>query len=320
MKLRKMNKIISIFLLMTGVLLLAACQTDKNEITLGEADWDSSVFHNEVARYIIENGYGTKVNTVPADTAIMISALKVGNMDVSLEIWSDNITAYDDDLANNKYEEVSINFADNEQGLYIPAYLQVEYPGLVSVTDLLDYAHLFPDPEGSSKSIIYGGPEGWSATTFLHAKMSLYGLDEIYNFKTIDSGATLSATLASAYAQEAPWVGYNWEPTWIMGLYDMVLLEDSEYDEADFATGKGAFPSVDVTVVVRNGFQEDFPEIYDFFSKYKTSSAITSEALLYMQENSVEADVAAIWFLNNYKDLWSQWVPEDIFNKINETL
>jgi len=320
MVLRKMNKIVSLFLLITGMLILASCTTGNKELTFSEGDWDSNAFHNQIAKQIIENGYGVDVNIVLADTSIMVSALKAKNIDAALEIWSDNIPTYDNDLANNEYEQVSINFADNEQGLYIPLYLQETYPELVSVTDLLDYAHLFPDPEGSNKSIIYGGPEGWAATIFLHDKMSEYGLNELYNFKTIDSGATLSATLASAYAQEAPWVGYNWEPTWIMGLYDMVLLEDSEYNADDFAMGKGAFPSVDVTVVVRNEFQEDFPEIYEFLSKYQTTSLITSTALAYMQENAVEADVAAIWFLENYQDLWSQWVPEDIFTKVMDSL
>jgi glycine betaine/proline transport system substrate-binding protein len=320
MILRKMNKIFSLFLLITVVVVLSACQSRGEEITFSEGDWDSNAFHNQVAKFIIENGYGVDVNIVLADTSIMVSALKAQNIDAALEIWSDNIPSYNNDLENNEYEQVSINFADNEQGLYIPAYLQEAYPGLVSVTDLLDYAHLFPDPEGSDKSIIYGGPEGWAATIFLHDKMSFYGLDELYNFKTIDSGATLSATLASAYAQEKPWVGYNWEPTWIMGLYEMVLLEDSEYNPEDFAMGKGAFPSVDVTVVVRNEFQADYPEIYEFLSNYKTTSALTSEALAYMQENSVEADVAAIWFLNNYKELWSQWLPEDIYNKVIDAL
>lgn len=320
MKNKSLKMLFSLTLLFLGVTLMSACGSRKESILLGEGDWDSSAFHNQVAKFIVENGYGVDVDIVLADTAVKVVSLRAGNMDVALEIWSQNVTTYDQDIASGQYEEVSVNFADNEQGLYIPRYLQETYPDLQTVEDLLDYAHLFPNPEGGDKGIIYGGPEGWGATDFLHKKVELYGLTDVYTFKPIDSNATLSATLAAAYSRQEPWVGYNWEPTWIMGLYDMVLLEDSAYNEEDFAIGKGAFASVDVTVVVRSGFGEDYKELYEFFSQYHTSSELTSEALLYMQQNSAEADEAAIWFLTNHVDLWSTWVTEEAKTKILNAL
>jgi glycine betaine/proline transport system substrate-binding protein len=302
------------------MVVLSACSTESNELIFGEGDWDSHAFHNQVAKFMIEEGYDTTVNVVASDTSIMVSGLKSRNIDVSLEIWSDNIVTYDEDLLNNEYEQLAVNFDDNKQGLYIPAYLQVQHPGLITVQDLKDYAHLFPDPDGSGKGIIYGGPEGWSATEFLQRKMVAYDLESTYIFKTIDSGATLSATLASAYRDESPWVGYNWEPTWVMGLYDLVLLEDTEYSADAYAIGEGSFPSVDVTVAVRNGLDDDFPLVYEFLKNYETSTEITNAALAYMQENSKEADEAAIWFLLNYEDLWKTWVPEDVYQKILDAL
>ena len=317
------RRFIKIFSLTTLALLafgLSACSTNSKEVIFGEGDWDSNAVHDQIAKYIIEKGYDTKVSIVLADTSLMVSALKAGSIDATLEMWTDNIVSYDDDIASGLYEEVSTNFADNKQGLYIPRYLQVANPGLVSVTDLLDYQHLFPDPDNSSKGIIYGGPEGWSATDFLHKKMALYGLDELYTFKPIDSNAILSATLKSAYDKGTPWVGYNWEPTWIMGIYDMVLLEDSAYSQTDYLEGRGSFPSVDVTVVVRDGFKEKNLPVYTFLSKYATSTEITNKGLAYMQENNLEADDAAIWFLKNYEDLWSTWVTADAKIKILASL
>lgn len=315
-----MKKILGVFIALVAVVMLASCGTKQKELTIGEGDWDSNQVHDQIAKYIIENGYDVKVNIVLADTALLLSALKSNNVDVSLELWTDNIPSYDSDLEAGHYEEVSTNFADNKQGLYIPKYLQEQYPDLVSVEDLKRYSHLFDDPNGSGDQVIYGGPEGWAATEFMYQKVELYGLDEFYNFKTIDSNAILSATLKAAYDNELPWVGYNWEPTWIMGIYDMVLLEDSAYSEEDYAVGRGAFPSVDVTVVVRDGFKKDFPELYDFFSNYQTSTEITNKALAYMQENDVEAYEAAIWFLETYEDLWGTWVPEDVKTKVLDSL
>lgn len=298
---------------------LSACEMGDT-IVIGEGNWDSNAFHDQVAKLIIEEGYGIDVDIVPADTSIMVSGLKAKDVNLSMELWSDNVLTYDDDIANGDYVEVSTNFDDNTQGLYIPAYLQEQYPELVSVMDLIDHVDLFPNPEGGDKGLIYGGPTGWSATLFLEMKMEAYDLDDHFTFKTIDSSATLNATLASAYANEEPWVGYNWEPTWALGLYDMVLLEDSAYSAEDFENGIGAFPSVDVNVVVDPDFEDNYPEVFAFLQNYTTSSDLTSNALAYMQENEVEADEAAAWFLLEHTELWQDWVTEDAYNNIMDAI
>lgn len=313
---KKLLLFMSMFLLVGAI---SACETD-DVIVVAQADWESIEFHNEVVRIIIEAGYGVTVQTVPADTAIMVASLRTGDINLSMEVWSDNIPTYQDELDAGNFQELSVNFDDNLQGLYIPRYLAEQYPGLRTVQDLKDYVELFPNPEGGDKGIIYGGPDGWSATEFLEMKMEAYGLDEYFEFRKIDSSATMNATLAGAYANEAPWVGYNWEPTWALGLFDLFLLEDTPYSPEDFAQGIGAFPTVRVTVAVDSDFAERYPEITLFLSNYQTSSDITSAALAYMQENSVEADEAAIWFLTNYESLWTSWVPTDVVALVKEAI
>ncbi|MFP4177791.1 MAG: glycine betaine ABC transporter substrate-binding protein, partial [Acholeplasmataceae bacterium] len=214
------RKIAMLFLLVFGALMLAACEDEVQTITLGEGDWDSNQFHDQIVKFILENGYDYEVDVVVADTALMVTSLRAGDLDASVEVWSDNIPEYDDYIADGDFEEVAMNFADNEQGLYIPRYFAEEYPELESVQDLLDPdiidPTIFENQDNPDLGLIYGGPEGWSATQFLKDKMEEYGLDEYYEFKPIDSNATLSATLVSAYEEEEPWLGYNWEPTWIM--------------------------------------------------------------------------------------------------------
>lgn len=310
-----MKKALIFLVVLTLGFTLASCEQEQ-VITIGEGNWDSNAFHDEIVKIIIEEGYGVTVDVVPADTAIMIAGLKSEDVNLTMEVWSANVVTYQDDIANGEYVEVGINYNDNQQGLYIPAYLQEEYPGLQTVQDLADYAHLFPDPEGGDLSIIYGGPEGWGATEFLYRKVEAYELDGLFKFKSIDSTDTLNATLASAYANEEPWVGYNWEPTWVIGLYDMVLLEDSAYSAEDYDLGIGSFSVVDVTICVDNTFEQSYPEIYSFLENYNTSSEVISSALAYMQENSAEAEDAAIWFLQQNEELWTSWVTDEVAEKV----
>lgn len=314
-----MKKVMILVAALVIAVTISACEPEE-QIVIGEGNWQSNAFHSQVAKIIIEEGYGVTVDVVLADTAIMVSSLKAGDMDLAMEIWSDNIPSYPSDIEAGEYVELSTNFDDNTQGLYIPTYLAEEYPELQTVEDLKDFVHLFPNPEGGDKGIIYGGPEGWSATAMLHDKMEAYGLDEYYVFKTINSTPTLNATLASAIANEEPWVGYNWEPTWVTGYYDLTLLEDTEYSPEDFAEGVGEFPSVRVNVVVNSDFEDSFPEITEFLRNYETSSAMTSEALAYMENNEVEADEAAVWFMLENEDLWSPWVSDEAYDSIMDYL
>lgn len=314
-----MKKILAITIAFFIVITLSACSTDP-VITIGEGNWDSNTFHDQVVKIMIEEGYGVEVDVVPADTAIMLVGLKGKDINLVMEMWSENVVTYNEDITNGDYIEVGTNYDDNAQGLYIPRYLQEEYPELVSVTDLLDYAYLFPNPEGGDLGIIYGGPEGWSATNHLYSKMEEYGLDAAYTFKSISSTAILNATLVSAYANEEAWVGYNWEPTWVLGIYDMVLLEDSAYSAEDFSNGIGAFPSVHVNINVDTDFEESYPEIFMFLENYETSSAIVNSALAYMQQNELQADDAAIWFLQEYTEIWEPWVTEDAYQNIMDSI
>lgn len=311
-----MKKLITLVLTIVLTFSLSACMPE-DPIVIGEGSWDSNVFHDQVVKVIIEEGYGYTVDIVPSDTAVTVASLKTGDVNLNMELWSENIPTYDDDIAAGDYVELSTNFDDNTQGLYIPRYLQEEYPGLVSVQDLPDYWELFEDPENSSKGVIYGGPEGWSATAHLNNKMEAYGLDEYYNFKSINAMATVNAELAGAYANEEPFLGYNWTPTWVLGLYDMVLLEDTPYSAEDFEQGIGSFPGVNVNVVADAEFEDNYPDLFEALSQYETSSAITSEALAYMQENDdTSGEAAAIYFLVNYEDLWSEWVTDEAYDNI----
>lgn len=70
-----------------------------------------------------------------------------------------------------------------------------------------------------------------------------------------------------------------------------------------------------VTVSASNNFadNEDNKEFVKFLSNYQTSSALTSEALAFMQETGTEdyTEVAK-WFLREHDELLDAWLePED---------
>jgi glycine betaine/proline transport system permease protein/glycine betaine/proline transport system substrate-binding protein len=252
-----------------------------------------------------------------------------GDIDVHMEMWTDNLATYKDDIAQGRMQELSTNFDDNAQGLYVPRYviegdsargIEPVAPDLRTVEDLKKYASLFPDPEDPGKGRIFGGLPGWAVTSILEKKVHFYGLDQMFNYVLPGSDAAMSAAFVSAWDKGQPIVAYYWEPTWLMGLYDCVLLQDAPYNADTYLEGETAFPATQVTICVSNQFKESNPEYCEFLSKYRTSSALTSEALAHMQETGDDYAATAKWFLKQHPELVDQWLTADQAAKVRAAL
>lgn len=294
---------------------------EKTSITFADVGWDSIKLNNALAGLVAENVFGYTWQETPGSTPISHEALMLGDVDVHMEEWTDNISSYQTDLQAGKFTELGINFNDNYQGFYIPRYVADEYPDLKTVKDLAKYPELFPDPEDASKGIIYGGITGWSITEVMEKKVSAYGLDQYYNYFVSGSDAVLNTAMTSAWDNQEPIVAYYWEPTWLLGKYDFVLLEDDPYSPDTFQDGIGACPAVTVTVAVSNDFAASNPEYCAFLSNFSMPSAIISEALAYMQDSGASYTQAAQWLLTeSHPELVSQWLTDEQADALLESL
>lgn len=318
------------------MLVLAGCggssnATGKPTLILAEPDWESVRFHNEIAGFIIEEGYGYPTDTTSGSTPVTFLGLRQGDIDIYTEVWTDNLTDYQEALDVGDIKELAVNFDDDYQGIYVPTYvikgdpargIEPLAPDLKKLSDLDKYWEIFKDPEDKSKGRIIGALPGWAADPIVTDKVNLLGLDEYYNVFRPGSAAALDTSIVRAYEKGEPWVGFYWEPTWIVGKYDMTLLEEEPYNAQEWADGnyKTGFPAVRVTVCVNKDMETTAPEVVDFLSNYETTSIITSEGLAYMQDNNVGPAEAAKWFFENYQDMWKSWVPEDVAQKVEAAL
>jgi len=303
----------------------------KETITFADSGWDSLSLNNEVAGFIIRNGFGYKTDIIPGSTTATLTGVANGDIDVRMENWKDTYgDEYFKPLENGDFIEVSVNFDDNIQGFYVPTFLikgdpergiKPLAPDLKKLADLPKYWELFKDPEDKSKGRIYGGPTTWSTEQILPVKVEYFGLSDTYNYFRPGSDIALAVAIASAVEKGKPIVAYYWEPTWLMGKYDMTLLEEPEYSKEKWENGyQCAFPAIDVTIIVNKELPEEAPEVVEFLSNYKTNSKLINEALAYMQDNNAEASEAAIWFLKKNEDIWTKWVSEDVAKKVKAAL
>ena len=98
-------------------------ETSEVRNCFSDAGWDSVKFHNAVAGIIAEEVYGHSWREVPGSTPVLYEGLLNEEIDIQMELWTDNLPTYNDDLAEGKFKELSVNFDDNYQGIYVPRYV-----------------------------------------------------------------------------------------------------------------------------------------------------------------------------------------------------
>lgn len=303
--------------------------TDK--IIFADAGWDSIRVHNAIAQTILEEGYGYETDVTAGSTSATLQGLKKGDIDIYMEVWTDNVKeVYEEAIESGDIIKTSVNFDDNDQGLYVPSYvihgdkdrgIEPLAPDLKTVADLKKYPEVFADPEDPGRGRVINAPSGWAVADHIDDKFEAYGLDENLNNFMPGSDSAIVASLVDAYKSGEGWVGYYWSPTAITAKYDLVLLEEPEYDEKTWAeTRKTKFPPNDVVTAVHKDVAEQTTDVVEFLRNYETSSTLTEEALQYMEDEGVSAEEAALWWMKEHEEIWTEWIPVDKAQKVKEAL
>lgn len=337
-----MKKTLLLSIILTGFLSLFTqtasaqnkCDLDRPIVFAGFS-WDSVAFHNQVARYILEKGYQCKTDEIPGSTIPLFNGMLRGNIDIAMEIWTQSVDKmWDEGIKKGKFKEVGTNLLDAVQGFYVPKYLiegkNAPAPDLKKVVDLKKYALLFKDPEDPTKGRFYNCTLGWSCAKINSKKLQAYGLKERFiDFAPGASNAVTSA-VESALRRKKPVVFYYWTPSWLIGKYQdqLVMLKEPAFNEAIFdkmqrdknPTQATAYAPTILKIGVRAPFVKEAPTINTFLGKYRTSSALVSSMLSYMQEKDKNAEETAIYFLKNKPEIWQKWVPQDVAKRVAQSL
>lgn len=333
-----MKKILTVFSVMV-LMLLTACGGNESEasgeekkldeIVFADAGWDSIRVHNAIAANVFEHGFGYETSITNGSSAATLTGLREGDIHVYMEVWTDNMAkVYKEATESGDIKKLSTNFDDNNQGLWVPTYviegdeergIEPMAPDLKTMKDLEKYKDVFQDPEDPGKGRIIGAPSGWLLSEYLDTKVDTYGLREEYNYFRPGSDSAIITSLAAAYEDGEPWVGYYWSPSWVTSMYDLTLLEEPEFNRETWDKNKGTeFPPNDVVVAVHKDFPEQAPKVTKFLEQYETSSSLTGETLVYMKENDATAEEAAVWWMKKHEDIWTKWLSEDVAKKVIE--
>ena len=187
----------------------------KETIVFSDLNWDSALLQNQIAMYIVKNGYGYPVDTVFGGTIPLQTGLLNGDTQVSMEIWLPN----QQDWWNEVIKKASVipvgkSLDDNWQSAFVvPTYVVEENPDLKTVQDLAQFKDLFVTAESKGKARLVSCVAGWACEKTNADQVAAYGLDDSIELVTPGSSAALFADLEGAYERKEPWLGYLWGPT-----------------------------------------------------------------------------------------------------------
>lgn len=330
---------VALVLLLIFMLSLVGCGGSNNKtsdiskakIVFSDRSFDSIQVHSRIAGFIIEHGYGYPVDYLFGETLPMAQGLAKGDVDIDMETWYENyMEVYQKNINDGKIKDLGPNYLDAPQGWYVPTYMikgdsergiKPMTPELKSISDLPKYWKIFKDPEVPGKGRFYNSSPGWTCTQINEEKFKTYGLDKYYNIFGTGSDTAEVASMVAAYEKGEPWLGYYWEPTWVMGQMDMTMLEEPPYNKEVWDNNYGCtYPKAKVTIAINKNLENTAPEIVEFLKKYETTLEQNNAFLSYMHDEDGDSTAAAVWFLEQYTDLWKNWVPEDVAAKVEQTL
>ena len=305
---------------------MAAAAQDCGEVSIAEMNWASAQIVTAVTEFLLVQGYGCDVTTVPSDTTPAVTSLSENNEpDIVPEMWTNSAgDAYKKLKENGKIVELtSVLDPGGVEGWWIPTYLAEAHPELTTLDGIL------ANPE------LVGGmfnncPDGWGCRLVNDNLARAFDLEgngiEVFNH---GSGETLSTSMASAYESEEPWFGYYWGPTTPLGKFDMTSVDMGAYDEAAHTANQNAdnpdpkpsaFPTAPVLTVMTKDFHDNNPEIAKFIGNVTFKTDEMSKLLAWQGESNASNEEAAVYFLQNNKDVWADWLSDDARGNLSKLL
>ncbi len=304
----------------------AMAANDCGEVTMAEMNWSSAKIVVAVSKFLLEQGYGCDVAVVPSDTTPAVTSLAENNQpDIVPELWPNAAGDVYDKLKEGGQivELTSVLDPGGIEGWWIPSYLAEAHPELLTIDGILANPELVGN-------MFNNCPDGWGCRVISDNLARAYDLEghdiEVFNH---GSGETLATSMASAYSNEEPWFGYYWGPTTPLGKYAMVSVDLGEYDmEAHEANQNAntpdprpsAFPTAPILTIVTNEFNDSHPDETALLSNITFTSDLMSELLAWQDENNATAEEAAVYYLQNNKEVWAGWLNDDAKEKLANLL
>ncbi|TMV82562.1 ABC transporter substrate-binding protein [Thioclava sp. BHET1] len=283
-------------------------------VSIAQMNWAAATVTTNIAKFLLEQGYGCKVSLVKSDTIPAITSVaQNGSPDVITNLWLNSAgDAYKKlEKAGTMKRVAKVLEPGGIEGWWIPTYLAKEHPELKTIQGIM--AH--PEWVGGRFN---NCPDGWGCRVvndnLIRAlKLKKSGI-KVFNH---GSGQTLASSMGAAVTDHKPWFGYYWGPTVPMGKYNLTRVKLGDYDKAAFAKLQNPntpdpkvseFPAGPILTSVTTKFAKSHPTETAFLAKMSFKTDTMSKLLAWQDKNNATAQQTAVHFLTTKQDVWSGWI------------
>ena len=201
------------------------------EFQMADMNWPSATLIANVDKFILEEGYGCKVELIPgATTATFVTMNEKGRPQVAPELWINSV-AEPLQKAMQEGRLFSANdgpITDLGEGWWVTPDTLKRNPQFRTVLDILERPDLFPAKEDPNKGEFIGCPAGWGCQLSNQSLFIAFEMEK-KGWILVDPGskAGLDASMSKAAQRGDNWFGYYWSPTSLIGKYNICLLYTS---------------------------------------------------------------------------------------------
>lgn len=271
-------------ILALGFAAMATSASAQDTIRIAYPNWADGIAITHLAAAVLEERLYYDVELTQADPGTIYAAIADGDQDAMLDAW----LPYTHEPYWEEYGDHLVDlgpiFGYGVTGLVVPAYMEIDSIGQIN------------DIAGKIDGKIVGIDPGAGIFRNTNRAIAEYNLDVE---QVASSGPAMTAALSNAIDNKEPIVVTGWKPHWMFGRFDLKILEDP----------RSVYPIDALKAIVRKGFQEDFPEVAQFFINYTLTEDHLLDLMLAIDESDDDpADVARDW-MYAHEALVNSWIP-----------
>lgn len=262
-------------------------ETTEDKVELVYVEWDSEIASTHVVAEVIEAELGYEVDLMAVTLTALYEAIAMGDQDGMVAAWlplqKEYYEQHQDDLIH-----LGPNLEGTIEGLAVPEYVPIN-----SISELPDYKERF-----DGKIIGIEPDAGIMDAT----RRAIEEYEDLEKFDLITgSDHTMTTTLENAVENEEWIVVTGWTPHWKFSMWDLKYLDDPRgiYDEEGY-----------IGTIVREGLEEDMPEVYRFMNNFYWQEEDMEEVMLWIEEEDKTPGAAAERFREENPDMVQKWLEE----------
>ena len=284
-----------LFITVLAIMVLWACPAQafagskqNKTLKIVYVEWDCATASSNLAKAVLEDKLGYKVELLPVTQPILWTSLSSGDADAMVTAWLPDTHAAMYSKVKNQVEMLGKLVGGARLGLAVPDYVPLK-----SIDELDANADKF-------KGRIVGIDPGAGLMQLTEKAIKDYKIKDLQLVE--GSGAIMTSSLAEAIRKQEWIVVTAWSPHWMFGRWQMHYLDDPK---GSLGKEEGIFK------VGRKGLKQDHPEAWAFLTNFRYEDPAQLQQLMdWNQAKGADPMTNARRFMKENPQLVEAWLKK----------